>query len=54
MLFLTRNVGQKIVISDKIVIKILNVNSAGHVSIGVDAPKDVAVHREEIYRKMSR
>lgn len=54
MLLLTRNVGQKIVISDKIVIKILNVNSAGHVSIGVDAPKEIAVHREEIYKKMSR
>lgn len=54
MLLLTRNVGQKIVISDKVVITILDINSDGHVSIGIDAPKEIAVHREEVYKRLDK
>lgn len=49
MLILTRNVGEVIVIGDnEIRLHILGVRGQ-QVRLGVDAPKDVAVHREEIY-----
>ena len=51
MLILTRNAGESIIIGDNIKIKILNVN-AGQVSIGIEAPRAVSVHREEIYQRI--
>lgn len=52
MLVLTRYVGQKIFINgDEIVITILSCTS-NSVRIGIDAPKDISVHREEIYRRI--
>ena len=51
MLILTRNVGQKICIGDDTVVTVLCM-SGGQVSIGIDAPKEVAVHREEIFNKI--
>lgn len=49
MLILTRNRGQQIFINDDIKIKILSVTSNGQVRLGIEAPQDYAVHREEIY-----
>jgi len=49
MLILTRNRGQQIFINDDIKIKILSVTRNGQVRLGIDAPQDYAVHREEIY-----
>lgn len=49
MLILTRNRGQQIFINDDIKIKILSVTSHGQVRLGIEAPQDYAVHREEIY-----
>lgn len=53
MLILTRRVGETLVINDDVKITVLGVR--GHqVRIGVDAPKDVAVHRLEIYQKIKQ
>lgn len=53
MLLLTRRISETIMIGDDINITILGVN--GHqVKIGIDAPKDVPVHREEIYHRIQQ
>ena len=51
MLVFTRRVGEKFRIGDDKVISVLQVNG-GQVRIGIDAPKDVSVHREEIYNRI--
>jgi carbon storage regulator len=51
MLVLTRRIGETIRIGPHIVVTILGVNGS-QVRIGVDAPKDVAVHREEIFERI--
>jgi carbon storage regulator len=51
MLILTRRVGEIIRIGPDIVVTVLGVNGS-HVRIGVDAPKDVAVHREEVFERI--
>jgi len=52
MLILSRKLGESIVIGDDINITVLGV-TGNQVRIGVDAPKSVAVHREEIYQKIA-
>ena len=49
MLILTRRVGETLMIGDDVTITVLGVKG-NQVRIGVNAPKDVAVHREEIYQ----
>ncbi len=51
MLILTRNIGQILRIGDDVSVVVLGVNG-NQVRIGVDAPKHVAVHREEVYRRI--
>ena len=51
MLILTRNAGEKLVIDDDIVVALLAVKG-NQVLIGVDAPREVPVHREEVYLRM--
>ena len=51
MLILTRRVGEKLMIGDDISVTILGVKG-NQVRIGVHAPSDVAIHREEIYDRI--
>ncbi|PVX38819.1 carbon storage regulator CsrA [Pasteurella langaaensis DSM 22999] len=51
MLILTRKVGESLLIGDDISITVLSVRG-NQVKIGVNAPKDVSVHREEIYQRI--
>ncbi len=51
MLVLTRKAGESIVIGNDVVITVLEVRG-GQIRIGIDAPRDIAVHRAEIYRQV--
>lgn len=53
MLILTRKVGQSIVIDDDTVVTVIEA-SGEQVRLGVDAPRHIAVHREEVYSQISR
>ena len=51
MLILTRRIGEAVKISDDITIRILEVQG-NQVRLGIIAPREIAVHREEIYQKI--
>ncbi|MGB2145235.1 MAG: carbon storage regulator CsrA [Porticoccaceae bacterium] len=51
MLILTRRVGETLVIGDDVNVTVLGVRG-NQVRLGVNAPKEVAVHREEIYQRI--
>lgn len=51
MLILTRRIGESLMIGDDVKVTVLNIQG-GQVRIGVDAPKQIEIHREEIYRRI--
>lgn len=51
MLILTRKIGESLLIGDDIEITVLSVRG-GQVKLGVKAPKEISVHREEIYQRI--
>ncbi len=53
MLILTRRVGETLMIGDKVTVTILG-SKGNQVRVGINAPKNVAVHREEIYERIKR
>ncbi len=53
MLVLTRKPGEAIVIGNEIVVTVVDARS-GQVRIGIDAPRHIAVHRNEVYEQVRR
>lgn len=51
MLVLTRKIGEKVMIGDEVTVTILGL-FGNHVRLGINAPKSVEIHREEIYVKI--
>tara|TARA_R110002110_G_scaffold22508_1_gene87227 strand:- start:205 stop:396 length:192 start_codon:yes stop_codon:yes gene_type:complete len=53
MLILTRRVGETLMVGDEVTVTVLGVKG-NQVRVGVNAPKDVSVHREEIYQRIQK
>lgn len=53
MLILSRRIGERFLIGDDITVTVLGV-SGNNVKLGIDAPKETAIYREELYEKIQK
>jgi carbon storage regulator len=53
MLVLTRKIGETVIIGDNVTVTVLGIQG-GQIKFGINAPKEVSVHREEIYERIKR
>lgn len=51
MLVLSRHIGESIIIGDNIIVSLLDTRGS-QIRLGIDAPRDISVHREEIYERI--
>ena len=51
MLILTRKIGETLVIGDDVTLTILGIKG-NQIRVGINAPKDVSIHREEVYLRI--
>ena len=51
MLILTRRIGESIIIGDQVTVTILNTRS-NQVRLGINAPDDISIHREEVHQRI--
>lgn len=54
MLILQRKIGESIMIGDNIEVKVLSYNEATGARIGIEAPKEIKVHRQEVYDRIQQ
>jgi carbon storage regulator len=52
-LILTRRIGESVRIGDEVTVTVLGVKTGRQVSLGISAPRSVAVHREEVFNQIS-
>ena len=53
MLILTRRIGESVIINEDITVTVLGIKG-NQIRVGIDAPRHVSVHREEIYQRMKK
>lgn len=53
MLILTRRVGEKLIIGEDVTVTILSLKG-NQIRIGIDAPREIKVHREEVYERIRK
>lgn len=53
MLILTRNIGESIMIGDDVRVEVTGIKG-GQVKLAFDAPKEVPIHREEVYKRIQK
>jgi carbon storage regulator len=54
MLIVTRRIGERIMIGSDVTVTVLGVTRGNQVRIGIEAPKSVPVHREEVFERIKR